>query len=329
MKSLFLSRTKGLLFIFFALFLCYTSSFSSLEAAQTINPKAGEEQVAPTKKAKEPVVRPNITPPATAPLLQQDSRGATSPDKTQASNQKTLMPTIYPEGEILPLEGLTRPTLITQSVALVFMSLLPFLVMILSSFVKIVVVLSLLRSALGVQQAPPNQVINGIAFLLSIYVMFPTGVKMYDAAHDVLVKKAPPQELLSGESAGYILEVANAAKEPLRDFLKNNSLIKHQRTFYKTVYRLMPDEYRDLLKPEDFLVIVPAYITSQLKAAFEIGVLIYIPFFVIDLVVSNILLAMGMMMLSPVTISMPLKLFLLVMLDGWTLLIQGLVATFR
>lgn len=152
---------------------------------------------------------------------------------------------------------------------------------------------------------------------------------MYDAAKGVLAQRNIPQELVSGESAKYVLEVANAAKEPLRDFLKNNSLVKHQRTFYKTVYRLLPEDYRDDLKPDDFLILVPSFITSQLKSAFEIGVLIYIPFFVIDLVVSNILLAMGMMMLSPVTISMPLKLFLLVMLDGWTLLIEGLVATFR
>jgi type III secretion protein R len=94
-------------------------------------------------------------------------------------------------------------------------------------------------------------------------------------------------------------------------------------------YRVLPDDYKDKLSPEDFIIMVPAFITGQLKAAFEIGVLIYIPFFVIDLVTSNVLLAMGMMMLSPVTISMPLKLFLLVMLDGWTLLIEGLVLTFR
>jgi type III secretion protein R len=230
---------------------------------------------------------------------------------------------------ILNLEGLHRPSLLVQGGALVFMSLLPFLIMILSSFVKIVVVLSLLRSALGVQQAPPNQVINGVAFLLSLYVMFPTGVKMYDAAKDVLQSPNMPQELVSAESAEFIIAVAQKAQEPLREFLKNNSLVKHQKEFFKTVYRLLPEDYRDDLKTDAFLILVPSFITSQLKSAFEIGVLIYIPFFVIDLVVSNILLAMGMMMLSPVTISMPLKLFLLVMLDGWTLLIEGLVSTFR
>jgi type III secretion protein R len=229
----------------------------------------------------------------------------------------------------ITLEGLERPSLIIQGGALVFMSLLPFIIMILTSFVKIVVVLSLLRSALGVQQAPPNQVINGIAFLLSMYVMFPTGVRMYDAAKDLFQSPNIPQELISADSAEFIIAVAEKAREPMRDFLKNNSLPVHHRTFFKTVYRLLPEDYRDDLKPDGFLVLVPSFITTQLKTAFEIGVLIYIPFFVIDLVVSNILLAMGMMMLSPVTISMPLKLFLLVMLDGWTLLIEGLVSTFR
>jgi len=231
--------------------------------------------------------------------------------------------------EILNLEGLERPSLIIQGSALVFMSLLPFIIMILTSFVKIVVVLSLLRNALGVQQSPPNQVINGIAFLLSLYVMFPTGVRMYDEAKSLIQSPNVPQELFSAQSAEYIIAVATRAREPLREFLKNNSLVKHHKSFYKTIYRVLPEEYQANLKPDDFLILVPSYIATQLKAAFEIGVLIYIPFFVIDLVVSNILLAMGMMMLSPITISMPLKLFLLVMLDGWTLLIEGLISTFR
>ena len=290
---------------------------SSLTAATPINPppqKTTQSQLNDQKKAINPDAQ-------TKPVAPSSARNVVTP--------KPTVPESQPANPFSNLVGLERPSLVSQSVALIFMSLLPFMVMILSSFVKIVVVLSLLRNALGVQQAPPNQVINGVALLLSIYVMFPTGVKMYDAAQTVMARTPVPSDLVSGESAVYFLEVANAAKEPLRDFLKNNSLVKHQRIFYRTVYGVLAENYRDTLEPEDFLVIVPAFITTQLKSAFEIGVLIYIPFFVIDLVVSNILLAMGMMMLSPVTISMPLKLFLLVMLDGWTLLIQGLVATFR
>lgn len=231
--------------------------------------------------------------------------------------------------EALDVSSIQRPSLITQSILLASLSLLPFAIMILSSFLKIVVVLSLLRSALGVQQAPPNQVINGVAFLLSLFVMYPTGAKMYQAASVVMQEQKAPESLLSPDSSTYVISVAQAAGEPMREFLKKNSSARHQALFYRLMYRGLPEEFKESLKPDDFIVLIPSYITGQLKDAFEIGVLIYIPFFVIDLVTSNILLAMGMMMLSPVTISMPLKLFLLVMLDGWTILIDGLVKTFQ
>ncbi len=228
-----------------------------------------------------------------------------------------------------PADFFNRPSLIPQAAALTLLSLLPFLVMILTSFMKIVVVLSLLRTALGVQQSPPNQIINGVALMLSIFIMYPTMIKMYDAGQHVVNRVPTPDSLMTPASASFIMQVADEAKEPMRDFLKKNSSVKHQALFYRMAYRVLPESNRPNLKPDDFLILVPSFITSQLKDAFEIGVLIYIPFFVIDLVTSNILLAMGMMMLSPVTISMPLKLFLLVMLDGWTLLIEGLVSTFR
>lgn len=226
------------------------------------------------------------------------------------------------------LASTQRPSLITQAMLLSLLSLLPFIIMILTSFLKIVVVLSLLRTALGVQQAPPNQVINGVAFLLSLFIMYPTALKMYDAGYAAVRMERAPESLTSPGAPDYIITVAKAASDPLKDFLKKNTNAKHEALFYRLAYRGLPEEYRSTLSPNDFLVLVPSYITGQLTDAFQIGVLIYIPFFVIDLVTSNILLAMGMMMLSPVTISMPLKLFLLVMLDGWTVLIEGLVKTF-
>ncbi len=228
-----------------------------------------------------------------------------------------------------PFDNFQRPSLITQAVALSLFALLPFLVMILTAYMKIVIVLSLLRSALGVQQAPPNQIINGIAFMLSIFVMYPTILQMYEVSQQAVARYNAPDSLIATGSSTYVIKVASEAKEPLRQFLKINSSHKHHALFYRIAYKILPEDQRESLKPDDFLILVPSYITSQLKYAFEIGVLIYIPFFVIDLVTSNILLAMGMMMLSPVTISMPLKLFLLVMLDGWTLLVEGLINTFR
>jgi type III secretion protein R len=256
-------------------------------------------------------------------------RSTTSFDASKVPAAKTSTKTPAEKELDVQFENFRRPSLITQAAVLSLLALLPFIIMILSSFMKIVVVLSLLRSALGVQQSPPNQVINGVAFMLSIFVMYPTGLKMYDAGITVVNQKAAPESLVAPGSSAYILALVEASREPLRDFLKRNSSVKHQALFYRIAYRVLPEIYRPALKPDDFMVLVPSFITSQLKDAFEIGVLIYIPFFVIDLVVSNILLAMGMMMLSPVTISMPLKLFLLVMLDGWTMLIEGLVNTFR
>ncbi|HSX03967.1 MAG TPA: type III secretion system export apparatus subunit SctR [Rhabdochlamydiaceae bacterium] len=227
-----------------------------------------------------------------------------------------------------PVAGSASPTIISQLAVLAALALLPFAVMLLTSYVKIVVVLSLLRNALGVQQSPPNQVLNGIALLLTVYVMFPTALAMYNVAGDYMKKNAP-ENLISGPTAVYLAEVMDKAKEPLRGFLQRNTVGKHITSFYQLAYRTFPEDYKKSLKPTDFIVLVPAFITSQLKSAFEIGVLIYLPFFVIDLVTSNILLAMGMMMLSPLTIALPLKLLLLVMVDGWTLIIQGLVLSFR
>ncbi len=218
--------------------------------------------------------------------------------------------------------------MVTKLAVLAGLSLMPFAIMLLTSFMKIVVVLSLLRSALGVQQTPPNQVLNGIALLVTIYVMFPTGLAMYQAAEGV-IKTNPTSDILSDQSAMFIVDVIDKAKEPLRGFLQRNCSQKHLQSFYTLGTKTFPDPYKKELKPTDFIVLIPSFITSQLKTAFEIGVLIYLPFFVIDLVVSNILLAMGMMMLSPLTIALPIKLLLLVMIDGWTVLVQGLALSFR
>jgi type III secretion protein R len=226
------------------------------------------------------------------------------------------------------MSGQPPPSMVEELTAITALALLPFAIMLLTSYIKIVVVLSLLRNALGVQQSPPNQVLSGIALLMTIYVMFPTVLSMYKSGEEFF-KNKPPQALFSADSAQYLVGAIDVTKEPMREFLQRNTLGKHMTSFYQLAYRSFPDEYRQSLKPNDFIVLVPAFITTQLKAAFEIGVLIYLPFFVIDLVTSNILLAMGMMMLSPLTIALPLKLLLIVMVDGWTLIIQGLVLSFR
>ena len=223
-----------------------------------------------------------------------------------------------------------QPPLVQKVVFIAGLSLLPFFVMLLTSFLKMVIVLSLLRQALGVQNAPPNQVINGIALLMAIYVMFPTGLAMYKEAQTYIEEEAPKSgQIFDPASVTYMVNVIDKSKEPMRKFLIKNTMAKHKSYFYGLAKTKFPKPYKNELNKNDFIVLIPAYITSQVKGAFEVGVLIYLPFFVIDLVTSNILLAMGMMMLSPLTIALPLKLLLLVMVDGWTLVVEGIVLTYR
>lgn len=215
--------------------------------------------------------------------------------------------------------GNLSPGLILTTV--VGLALLPYLAVMVTSFTKLVVVFSLLRNALGLQQTPPNMVINGLAIILSIYVMYPVGLKM----------SAVAQETGLGRSSdtGSMLHALDQAKEPLRDFMIRHTAEAERHFFLKTAQRLLDEKEKALITDRDLIVVVPAFTVSELTAAFQIGFLIFLPFLVIDLVVSNILQAMGMMMLSPTTISMPFKLLLVVVLDGWSKIVHGLVLTYR
>lgn len=232
-------------------------------------------------------------------------------------------------GQVSGLKAGDTPGLASQAIGLSLLAIVPFVMMLVTPFAKFAMVFSLLRNALGVQQVPPNQVVNGVALILSLFVMFPVGLQMYEKATDFM-NVEPPPALSSDQMPQYILKIVNTCKEPMRFYLQKNTDPQHIKNFFKIAYRMSTEErYRTLLQNEDFIVLVPAFITTQVKRGFEIGTLIFLPFFVVDLVVSNILLAMGMMMLSPVTISMPLKIFLLVMLDGWTLLTEGLISSYK
>lgn len=215
--------------------------------------------------------------------------------------------------------GNLSPGLILTTV--VGLALLPYLAVMVTSFTKLVVVFSLLRNALGLQQTPPNMVINGLAIILSIYVMYPVGLKM----------SAVAQETGLGRSSdtGSVLHGLDQAKEPLRDFMIRHTAEAERHFFHKTAQRLLDEKEKALITDRDLIVVVPAFTVSELTAAFQIGFLIFLPFLIIDLVVSNILQAMGMMMLSPTTISMPFKLLLVVVLDGWSKIVHGLVLTYR
>lgn len=213
---------------------------------------------------------------------------------------------------------------LTTVLALSLLSLLPFLLMMSTSFVKFSVVFSILRSALGLQQVPPPAVTTGLALVLTAYVMAPVGTQAYDAVQPLLMESSG-QDVVSPGGAQMVLEAVSRAREPLRAFLFKHAHPKERVAFHQMALRMGPPSWKESLKDTDLLVLVPAFTVSELTEAFMIGFLIFLPFLVIDMVVSNLLLAMGMHMLSPVTISMPFKLLLFVLVDGWDLLVRGLV----
>ena len=202
---------------------------------------------------------------------------------------------------------------------LVLLSLAPFMAVMVTSFIKIVVVLSLVRNALGIQQIPPNMVINGMAIILTLYIMAPVGQEVFDILQ---------QEKITNKDYSTVRQAADRAKEPFRRFLMKHSQESERLFFVKSANALWPKDRAAGLKTDDFIILIPSFTVSELTSAFQIGFLLYLPFIAIDLVVSNILLAMGMMMVSPMTISLPFKLLLFVLLDGWARLIHGLVLTY-
>ena len=218
-------------------------------------------------------------------------------------------------------DGFTSRPLILI-IALAAMSLLPFVLLMVTSFVKISVVLSIVRNALGTQQIPPTQVITGLAIILTVYIMAPTGIEMYRAGEVDVMRTG---QLMSSETVGQLFAAANRSKEPLREFLNRKVSNKDRALFYNLAKKMRKEEDRKDIGEKDFMIIVPAFVVSELKEAFQIGFILFVPFIVIDMVVANILLALGMHMLSPTTISMPFKLLLFVMVDGWYLIAKGLV----
>ena len=206
-------------------------------------------------------------------------------------------------------------------ITVVLLAMAPFVAVMVTSFTKLVVVLSLLRNAMGLQQVPPNVVMNGLALILSVYVMYPVGVEMQD--------RLATLPTTAKASTSQMLAAADVAKEPLREFLIQHSRPLERTFFLKTAQRGLKPEQAKELSERDFLVVVPAFTVSELTVAFEIGFLIFLPFLVIDLVIANILMAMGMQMLSPTTVSLPFKLLLFVLIDGWVKLTHGLVLTYQ
>ena len=221
-------------------------------------------------------------------------------------------------------------------VLFVGLSLLPFVAMVATSYLKIVVVMSLIRNALGIQSIPPNMVLNALAMILTFYIMAPVASESWSIVKAELAAKPaasvpaqPAEQPGASKAAAWFFETDAVAKaaEPFRAFLASHTADRERAFFVNTAERLWAKDEDEPAKvdPESFYILIPSFCVSELTKAFQIGFLVYLPFIAIDIIVSNILLAMGMMMVSPVTISLPFKLLLFVMVNGWTLLIQGLV----
>jgi len=219
----------------------------------------------------------------------------------------------------------SRPLVLILAMAA--LSLVPFALLMLTSFVRISVVLSILRSAIGTPSVPPTQVLTGLALILTIAVMAPTGERMYAAVAPVL-GMAAGADLTSGETVTALEAAVERGKEPLRDFLLKYASPGDRASFHSLALRMRTPAERAAASDRDFAVIVPAFVTSELRRAFQIGFLIFIPFLVVDMVIANLLLALGMHMLSPTTVSLPFKLLLFVLADGWQLVIRGLLQSY-
>jgi flagellar biosynthetic protein FliP len=193
------------------------------------------------------------------------------------------------------------------------LSFIPAVVLLMTSFTRIVIVLSLLRQAIGTQSAPPNQVIIGLSLFLTLFVMGPTIDRIYAEAY-----KPYSENQIS------FSEALNRGEVPMRSFM-----LKQTRQSDLALFaRLARIDAKTPAAEVPFKVLVPAFVTSELKSAFQIGFLIFIPFLVIDMVVASVLMSLGMMMLSPVLVALPFKLMLFVLADGWNLLLGSLAASF-
>lgn len=204
-------------------------------------------------------------------------------------------------------------------ILLVCLSILPFIVVSCTSFLKIAVVFSLLRNALGIQQIPPNMAIYGLALILTFFIMAPVGMSINDN-----IQKEP----FSISDSNLYENIDRTVIKPYLSFLKKNTKAKQIRYFSQIGNKIWPKKYQQRLNENSLFVMLPAFGITQLDEAFKIGLLLYLPFVAIDLIVSNILLALGMMMVSPTTISLPFKIMLFIIAGGWQYLIEKLVLSF-
>jgi len=204
-------------------------------------------------------------------------------------------------------------------VVVMMLGFLPFVAVGVTAFAKITVVLLIVRNALGVQQTPPNMVLYGIALVLTVYIAAPLVGDLQAIAED---------PALQFESVDDWVAVFERGSEPIREFLVKHARAEDRTFFLEATGQLWGEEQAAKVTPDSLPVLIPAFLVSELTRAFEIGFLLYLPFLAIDLIVSAVLMSLGMMMVSPIMIAIPFKLFLFVAVDGWSRLVQGLVLSY-
>lgn len=210
---------------------------------------------------------------------------------------------------------------VSFSLLLALLSFIPMVVVTTTSFLKISLVLMVLRNAVGVQQVPPTLAIYGIALAMSVFVMAPTVQQVGQRVMAI--------DTASGtQRTAPLLDHLGDAFGPLRDFMLKTSRPEHRELFLNSAKKLWPKDMAQKATPTDALILVPAHVVSELQAGYEIGFLIYIPFVVIDLLISNLLMALGMQQVSPQTITIPLKLLLFTLVDGWAKLLNALALSY-
>jgi flagellar biosynthetic protein FliP len=209
--------------------------------------------------------------------------------------------------------GTTYSLPVQTMLAFAALSFLPAVLLLMTSFTRIVIVLSLMRQALGLQQTPPNQVIVGLSLFLTLFVMGPTLDRIYQEAY-----RPYAEQRVDFEGA------IERGADPLRTFMLRQTRESDLALFA----RIAKQDPKTEAAKMPMRVLIPAFVTSELKTAFQIGFLVFIPFLIVDMIVASVLMSMGMMMLSPVLVALPFKLMLFVLADGWTLLVGSLVASF-
>jgi type III secretion protein R len=223
-------------------------------------------------------------------------------------------------GAAEPGDLLGKPALLLLLLGAV--SLLPFAFMILTAFVKISTVLQIVRGAIGAQNVPSSTVVMALSAVLTLVAMAPVGSRIAERAGPLLTEKTT-------DTSALVSGLTSAVREPLGGFLRANAAERERTRFFELARRTRPEAERDQVGRDDLVVVIPAFVVTELAEAFALGFAIYLPFLVIDLVVANVLLALGMQMMNPTQVSLPFKLLLFVAVDGWGLLAQALVTGYR